>query len=160
MINKTKNTIKSLDQESLEQQSLDQKTLYRQEKDTSKLQLLAEAGLLAATHGQLEQAGKIFNYLLTVRPDTFVTDFGFALIALQKKQFSVAIERLQRHSANEQMADYANAFLALVFFLNNEPESGLTCGKKASTSNNNTAARLGQAMVGQIETLGSNNHEY
>ncbi|WDD96616.1 HrpB1 family type III secretion system apparatus protein [Thalassomonas actiniarum] len=124
------------------------------------LKSLAETGLLAVTHGEIEQAQTIFNYLLNVRPGAFITDLGFAFIALKKKQFATATTLLQRHSQSEQDGDFAHAFLALVCYLNNEMAQGLAYSRQAQESNNPAAAQLARELAAEIESAGENQYDY
>ena len=123
------------------------------------LPLLAETGLMAISYGELEQAEVIFNYLLNIRPGAFVTDLGFALIALHKKQFTTAKCLLQRHSQSEQDGDFAHAFLALICYLNNEIAQSLTFITQVKDSHNQLAAQLALALDGEINTSGEFYHE-
>lgn len=124
------------------------------------MKALAETGLLAVTHGEIEQAQTIFNYLLNVRPGAFITDLGFALIALANKQFCTATTLLQRHSQSEQDGDFAHAFLALVCYLNNEMAQGLAYTQLSQDSDNPLAAQLARELAGEIKLSGENQHDY
>jgi len=127
---------------------------------TEMQKLLAQTGLLAITHGETEQAEIIFNYLLNARPGAFITDLGFALIALSKKQFATAATLLQRHSQSEQDSDFAHAFLALVCFLNNEMAQALAYTRQVREEHNPEAAQLARALAAEIKLSGENQHGY
>ncbi|WDE02798.1 hypothetical protein SG34_015240 [Thalassomonas viridans] len=121
---------------------------------------LAETGLLAVAHGEIEQAQIIFNYLLNVRPGAFITDLGFALIALANRQYATATTLLQRHSQSEQDKDLAHAFLALVCYLNNEMAQGLVYSRQAQAGNSPEAAQLARELAAEIKSSGENQHGY
>ncbi|WDE09424.1 HrpB1 family type III secretion system apparatus protein [Thalassomonas haliotis] len=121
---------------------------------------LAETGLLAVSHGEIEQAQTIFTYLLNVRPGAFITDLGFALIALANKQFTTATTLLQRHSQSGQDGDFAHAFLALVCYLNNDLAQGLAYTQLSQDSDNPLAAQLARELAAEIKLSGENQHGY